>query len=263
LKLLIFLITYYKCITMKNKFLKLTILSIVILTLSSSIFLKEKNAENNTTVTEGNDDIKQAIKYVFSNLENAQFKTIREGWSFDYGFDDGGTLNSFEYIRSLMTYSQFQEKCPVKIFLEGPHTSAALDLNSQNSFGHYNPEFVNLLHTSINHVIKNKDFINSTRLALNKFKILKKLKDYLEIYNLIQENQSEFNKIKSEFVDLIATNKWDSYYYRDKLPSKLKTDNYWNWSETNYYFWVRRDIDGTKKVWHQIITDVVNAYETK
>ena len=35
---------------MKNDFLKLTILNIVILTLSSSIFLKQKNAENNTSV---------------------------------------------------------------------------------------------------------------------------------------------------------------------------------------------------------------------
>ncbi len=248
---------------MKNNLLKLTILSIILLTLSCSIFLKKKNAENNTPLAKENEGFKQAIKYVFSNLEYAQFKPIRVDWAHDYGFDDGGTLNSFEYLRSLMPYSQFQKKCPVKIFLKGPHTNTALDLNSQNSFGYYNPEFVNLLHSSINHIIKNREFINSTRSALNKFKILKKLNDYLKIYNLIQENQSEFNKIKSEFVDLIETNKWDSYYYREKLPSILDTEYYWNWSETNYYFWVRRDVDNTKEKWHQIISDVIKAYEAK
>ncbi len=247
---------------MKNKLLKASILSVIILTLSSSVLLKEIN-NNKALSTENNDDFTLAIKQVLSNLKNAKFKPIREGWTFDYGFDDGGTLNSFEYIRSLMTYSQFQKKSPVEIFLKGPHTNTTLNLNSQNSFGHYNPEFVKLLHTSINKLIHDKDFINTTRSSLTKFKIIDKLKGYIKVYNIIQENQSEFNKIKSEFVDLIETNKWDSYYYREKLPSILNTSDYWNWSETNYYFWIRRDIDDTKDKWHQIILDVITAYDTK
>jgi hypothetical protein len=45
------------------------------------------------------------------------------------------------------------------------------------------------------------------------------------------------------------------------IPEQIYSEYYWNWSETSYHFWVRRDIDKTIDLWIAIISDVLDAYD--
>jgi len=245
---------------MKNTISKIALLGITLLALSYCMVSRDVNNENSGSSAGKKSKIDPALRYVLSNLNSAEFTPIRTGWTHDYGFDDGGTLNSFEYIRSLISYEELQKESPVKIFLKGPHTSTNLDLNSQNSFGYYNPKFVKQLHENLKWILSNEAFVHLTRPGVEEFNILRKLRGYLEIFSFIGKNKAEFDQLKSEYRELVNKNEWGSYDYRQKLPTYLR-ENLYNWSETVYYFWVRRDIDGTKELWHKMIIDFIEAYE--
>jgi len=247
---------------MKNTISKIALLGIILLAFSYCMVSRDANNENSASSAGKKSKIEPALKSVISNLESARFMPIRTGWKYNYGFDDGGTLNSFEYLRSLMTYEEFQEVSPVKIFLKGPHTSTNLDLKSQNSFGYYNPKFVKQLHENLNRVLSSEAFVYLTRPSLEEFNILRKLRGYLEIYSIIENDQAEFNRLRSNFQEKLEKGEWSDYDYRSYLPAQLEMSDYWNWSETVYYFWVRRDIDGTKELWHHMIIDFITAYES-
>ena len=247
---------------MKNTISKMALLLITLLALSYCMVSRDANKENSGSSVGKKSKIDPALMHVLSNLNHAEFTAIRTGWKYDYGFDDGGTLNSFEYIRSLISYEELQRKSPVNIFLKGPHTSTTLNLKSQNSFGYYNPKFVKQLHENLNWILGNEAFVHLTRSSVEKFNILKKLRGYLEIYSIIENDQTEFNRLRLNFQEKLKADEWSDYDYRSYLPAQLEMSHYWNWSETVYYFWVRRDIDGTKELWHKMIMDFITAYES-
>ncbi|MDA9121095.1 tetratricopeptide repeat protein [Flavobacteriales bacterium] len=204
--------------------------------------------------------VQSALNYVFLNLDSAYFKPVRTDWKHDYGLKTGaGTLNTFEYVRSILTYKQLQYAITEKIFLKGPHTASKLNLNSSNSFGHYNPKFVQELHSGLNELSSSKDFVEATRPAIIRFDVLKKLNQYLEVHSIIEDNECEFMHLRNNYEKQLKTGEWCSNGYRQNLPSNIITLGR-NWAATIYYFWIRREIDGTRDLWIEIIRDLANAY---
>ena len=206
-------------------------------------------------------DVENALKYIAENLDDATYSPIEGGSRFDYGLKEGWLLNKFEYVRSLLTYKDFQAMLDYPIYLSGPHTKDELNLNSEYTFGHYNPKFVTLLHKCALSITSNKAFINNTKPLLEEYGILEFLTKHKEIYEITQQYPDDFNQIKSDFSKGIKNKTWEEGGYRDMIPEQIYTDYYWNWSETSYHFWVRRDIDKTKDLWIGLISDVLNAYD--
>ena len=241
---------------MKNIFKVTGVFSLVLITLVFSIsFTRCGGGEKST------DEMENGLKYIAENLDDATFSPIERGWVFDYGFKDGWLLNKFEYIRSLMTYKEFQEKSGYPIYLSGPHTKDELNLNSDYTFGHYNPKFVKFLHKATLSLTSKKVFINNTKPLLEEYGILDFLYKHKEIYDITQEYPDEYQEIKSDFIKGIKDKTWEEGGYRNMIPEQIRSEYYWNWSETSYHFWVRRDIDNTKDLWIAIISDVLDAYD--
>lgn len=203
---------------------------------------------------------KEKLEFVVKNLEKATFQPVREGWQHDYGISEGGLLNKYEYIHSLLGYEQLQAILDYPIFLSGPHTKSDLNLNAEYSFGHYNPKFVSELRNDINEIISNKTFVKYTKPIIEKYDIPAFLKKYKTVYDIIKNNVEDFNEIKTKYLNDIENNTWGRNSYRSVLPDIIRTEPYWNWGETSYHFWVRRDIDNTKEIWIGIINDILNAY---
>jgi tetratricopeptide (TPR) repeat protein len=227
---------------------------------------KEVTIQNKGVLTEitkeyNFEKLEDVIKYLAENLDNAKFTPIRKGWQFDYGFRDGWLLNKYEYIRSLLTYKHFQSKLKYPIYLSGPHTQDKLNLNSKYSFGHYNPKFLVMLRKSILQIMSEEDFITITKPLLKKYSILDFLKKNKDIYEITQKYPDEFDRIKLEYIKGMQNKTLSEGAYRDLVPSLLNSEVYWNWSETSYNFWIRRDIDNTKNLWIELINDVLNGYE--
>lgn len=205
--------------------------------------------------------IQEKLGYVVENLEKASFKPIRVGWQHDYGLADGGVLNKFEYIRSLLSYREFQSMLDYPIYLSGPHSDNTLNLRSKFKFGHYNPKFVSDLRDNIKELVNNQYFVKYTKPILEKYDFLDLLERYDLVYNETKNLEVETNKIKKTYLDGLKNQTWEESSYGYVLPEKIKSEPYWNWGETSYHFWIRRDIDGTKEIWSDIINDILNAYK--
>jgi len=205
--------------------------------------------------------IQEKLTFVVENLENATFDPVRVGWQHDYGLTGGGVLNKYEYVRSLFSYEDFQSMLNYPIYISGPHTKNALNLNSEYTFGHYNPKFVSELRSDINEILINKYFVKFSKPILEKYNFLALLKRYKAVYSITINEPEEFKEIKTQYINGIEQRSWNEGSYRYLLPDTMKTEPYWNWGETSYHFWIRRDIDNTKEIWIGMINDILNAYE--
>ncbi|MDB2607011.1 hypothetical protein N9Y48_04470 [Zobellia sp.] len=240
------------------------LVGIILILLTLSVFscglLKGQKNEVGTGTTIPN-NLKDALSYLATNLDAATFLPIREGWQFDYGFKEGWILNKYEYIRSLLNYKDLQALVSYPIYVSGPHSKTELDLNSSYSFGHYNPKFVAELHKNALQLMRKKKFIATTKPVLEKYSILDFLQRHKAVYEITQKHPEDFNSIKLNYIKGIKDKTWPESAYRSTVPKMLDDSYYWNWSETSYHFWVRRDIDGTKDIWIGLITDVLDAYD--
>ena len=201
------------------------------------------------------------LQYAIENIDNTSFSPIRVGWNYDYGIkNSSGLLNTFEHLRSLVSFKTLQRSLPMDIFLTGPHNDEGLNLQANYTFGHYNPEFVRYLKATTEYLLKDKEFIAYTQELVKDYNVLFNLVRLKNIYLLIEDDPESFIKFKQNYQDKLLNKTWKVGDYRNNLPSTLDVDYYWNWSETNYYFWIRRDIDGTKDIWISIINSIIAAY---
>ena len=145
--------------------------------------------------------IQEKLTFVVENLENATFDPVRVGWQYDYGLTSGGVLNKYEYVRSLFSYEDLQSMLDYPIYISGPHTKNALNLNSEYTFGHYNPKFVSELRSDVNEILINKYFIKFTKPILEKYDFLALLKKYKSVYIITINKPEEFKKIKTLYIN--------------------------------------------------------------
>jgi len=213
------------------------------------------DAEKNTQALTKN------INQVLLNLSKATFKPVRKGWQHDYGFQpETGILNTFEYIRSLLSFGDLQNSLSVPVFLSGPHGRNELNLTARNDFGHYNPAFLNALLKSLKVLLADKHFVEKTYSAFEEKGLSSNLQRFYAMRKYIEENPNEFQRFKTQFQDRLKSGKWPEGGYREFVPQNLNQETYWNWSETDYYFWIRRDLDGTMAIWTDIMMELFRAY---
>ena len=210
-----------------------------------------------------NQQLTSGLANVVKNLDNATFLPIRKGWQYDYGFKDGWMLNKFEYVRSLLSYKDLQKLTKHSIYLSGPHSNENLALDAKYEFGHYNPKFLAEFHTQTSQLLKDEHFVRTTKPILEKYDLLNALEKHKEIYEIIQKNPQEFNAIKMNYLQGLKTKSWEQGAYRTNMPQRLNSSEYWNWSESSYHLWVRRDIDNTKELWIKLVNDILMAYRSK
>lgn len=204
------------------------------------------------------------ISYVIQRLDKATFHPVRQEWVYDYGFaPDSGMLNAYEYLRTITSFESFQAILPMSIYIQGPHTAKELDLTNQYDFGHYNPEFIIYLHSALKSLMSNEAFIKATLSDMQKYGLIEKLSRLQEIYYYADTHPDDFDYYKEQYKQSLATQNWPADGYRNFLPEDFNSSHYWNWSESVYYFWIRRDIDGTKLLWISVINDVLSYYGNK
>lgn len=202
------------------------------------------------------------VSYVIENLDKATFQTVRTDWTHDYGLEpDTGMLNTYEYLRSLVSYEHLRATVPVDIYIKGPHGTQELDLTNLHSFGHYNPKFVMMFHKVVKNILRKPGFVRLTKADMQRYGIIKKLERLKWIYYYIEENNAEFQSYLDDYTVKLKDKTWPQNGYKDAMPEKLDSTTFWNWSEMVYHFWLRREIDGTKELWIEVINDILLAYE--
>ncbi len=218
--------------------------------------------ESVKSIDESEDTVAREIRFVIQNLAKAKFSPVRVGWQFDYGFtESAGLLNTFEYVRSLITFETLQKILPMDIYVSGPHSKQELKLTDHNDFGHYNPQFVRYFHTVVDWVVSDESFMSATRDIMMEHTVILSLQRMQHIHRFIENNKEIFQQSKAQYEQRIREQTCPERGCGVRLPKAIAEERqYRNWAESVYAFWVRREIDGTKHLWIDVVDDVLRAY---
>ena len=97
------------------------------------------------------------LKKTCSNLD----KTVNTGQGFDY-WPNGGIQIAYYHLATFVSYEMISYLSPEPVFLSGSHGAINLNLNSSQTFGHYNPKFLRWFQDHLIEMLQDKRFVEST-----------------------------------------------------------------------------------------------------
>lgn len=209
---------------------------------------------------------------------------------------DYGLRDLYCQIKPFVDYSKLMAISGLLIFKEGgPHTISSLNFEGGYEFGHYNPEFLTWIQEKV--VIDPADsiFKQQIQLAYNdKIKVVARA--FYQTHKILfatPEGSDEFKTIKSKYQDKIEKQTLEPCYFggEDQQPEKCGglylqeefrrlgdylanqnenisekingEDNYWYLANVSGGFWVRRSIDGTEQQFFDILTKLLEIYDSE
>ena len=205
-------------------------------------------------------------KRIFLNLD----KTEHQGAGYDY-WPGGGLRTLYEHLLTFVNYRQFVANCPIDIWVSGPHTKSDLCLSSPDSFGHYNPKFVQWLYSNASFVLGSKAFVRATQGLYDRF-----LSDlvtlYYSAYQYLRLNPYLLKGLTEEFLVHLENKDTPPQHYWgiSWLDASEEPDNPYailidrlgdcNRGSSAVYFWVRRHIDKTDEHFFSLLSLAFMTY---
>lgn len=213
----------------------------------------------------------QTARKAMLNLDKTEF----HGTAYDY-WPEGGIRNLYEHLLTFGAYVQLSKSFGRKVFLSGPHTDTTLNLNDQYSFGHYNPEFVQWLHSNINFILANPTFIRTTQKLFEKY-LYQLTHLYYAAYQYLHFNPKTRIRLQSHYMEVLDSRTIRPQYYWNisfvsfakdktdpivKIVKELDKIADVNRASSSIYFWIRRYIDETANEFFSLLVDTFKAYDS-
>ena len=184
--------------------------------------------------------------------------------------DEKESIRGFRYlyciIKEFDVYRQLILSSDLLIFKEGgPHDRKALNLDSADKFGYYNPEFLEWIQKKAINPNDGK-FKEPIQLAYNdKIKVVaRSLYQTHKILFPTPEGSDEFKAIKKKYQDHLIKQDLPKYYFEYKFWELVqKEDTPKHITVSSAGFWVRRSIDGTEKQFFDILTQLLEIYDSE
>ena len=184
--------------------------------------------------------------------------------------DEKESIRGFRYlyciIKEFDVYRQLILSSDLLIFKEGgPHDRKALNLDSADKFGYYNPEFLEWIQKKAINPNDGK-FKEPIQLAYNdKIKVVaRSLYQTHKILFPTPEGSDEFKAIKKKYQDHLIKQDLPKYYFEDKFWELVqKEDTPKHITVSSRGFWVRRSIDGTEQQFFDILTKLLEIYDSE
>lgn len=196
---------------------------------------------------------------------------------YDY-FPNGGMRNWYCHILTFVSYRKFADLIGVPIFISGPHTATDLTLDSPDSFGRYNKEFVARLRRVLIPGENNIAFRTATQGSYDR-SVRPLARIFFVTYRKLKDNPSFLEEEKRRYLALIRSGSLKPYYYekffyfmnsgfidsRDDESYLMKHgfDGGWdgNVVKTCVAFWIRRSIDGTAGEFYAGLEKLLQTYD--
>ncbi len=211
-----------------------------------------------------------ATKMLAAELLSNLPKTKYTGKDFDYGLKAGGIRVAYYYLATYLPYKTLYSLSPYPIYLSGPHSDTKLNLDSPQSFGHYNPEFLDWFYLRLKDVLNSDTFVQNTKKPFKEY-LGTKLLHYIEAYKLLEKNKNKVDKLRNNYKDYFTY--WGKSDYAtkidnsvlsnkiDKIPNKYEKDGYYIYNgHLAALFWFRRYEDGTDKKIYKILDLFYSKY---
>jgi hypothetical protein len=196
---------------------------------------------------------------------------------FDY-FPGGGMRNFYCHILNFISYRRFAELVGVPVFTNGPHTALELKLDSTDSFGHYNREFVARLNHTLIPGADDDAFRAATQGAYDGY-VRSLARIFFITFRKLKDNPSYLDREKREYLGMISAGSLKPYHYekyfyfmnpgfiggRDDESYFMEHgfDGGWdgNVVKTSVAFWIRRSADGTAEEFYNGLEKLMKAYD--
>ena len=200
-------------------------------------------------------------------------------WGLNSGFRSKYLIANAVFNENLIIF--LERIFDSKVFLSGPHEKG-MNFNSSNEFGRYNPEFIKKLITSAEEILSNPFYLNLIRPIY---------KNHLEDMVITYQATSELFKIHKEYFGQYLNEAKKIYLISLETGNQdlLPKDNFavqtvfgdwtfesdvseeagieipdYDYDKLNYYnyytalnFWGRRNIDGTDKLFSELLELVI------
>jgi len=218
-----------------------------------------------------NESLKKLIFTGMINYEKLKNEAPKDYDSMSSWLDVKGVRSKYAFLKSILNLGKIESETGIKVFVSGPHVDGNINYESMNSFGHYNPELLNLVYETL-YQMKNENAMQAGTEIYDLY-FRQMFRTYYESYNYL--NNTSGKKIRftnMSTTELIAKyqlainnnessfNVWENFRpFADFMDKKLGYD--WYEADTSAAFWVRRKMDGTDKQFMRILTLVIETYD--
>lgn len=195
-------------------------------------------------------------RYVDVKLPDPVFKLMEVTYLFpllygdNYGYTSSNTQvtslwTSYYMVKRYASIKIMEETFGEKVFVSGPHQD---DMNWTNvdDFGHYNPDFLNQLYSTVEEVLDNDMFKEVAEQVYDEY-YANLMKVFGEAYDYLEEDPEMKQKAVESY----------RQHINQENPGQLQYDLDDKFQEENpnldreeasmaFHFWLRRSIDGTE-----------------
>ena len=183
----------------------------------------------------------------------------------DYG-RHGGMRNFFCRTLTVFSWDHFLTLAPVSPFKSGPHGKTGLDLQSQSTFGHYDPAFVRWAIDTLVPASTDTSLRKATQGIYN-HQVRTLARVHFKVWQAINHDPKWRTTEAALYQASIAKGYEDHMmhidHYHDTLGHAASNwgDNDPNTVRTATMWWVRRSIDGTADLWSEGLLRLLKAYD--
>ncbi len=177
---------------------------------------------------------------------------------------DMGLRGFYCHVKTSLSYKQLQDALDFEIFVRGPHSRSALNLDARYEFGHYNPKFVKWLANNAIYGIDNQYLKTQFQPVFNQH-IREQARTYYLAYKYLLNNNYFMNAIIQEYSLHLTQKTLPSMYLQEifrPFSDNLEQIGYNSYeANTAAGFWIRRSIDGTAKEFFTVLQTLLITYD--
>jgi hypothetical protein len=198
--------------------------------------------------------------------------------AYDY-FPDGGMRNFACHLGPPAAYATLVELAPLPVFLSGPHSRVALDLESQTDFGRYNPDFVRWLARVALPDARDSAFARATRPVWQGY-VRPLAQIHRVTYDKWRANPRLLASETRRYLNMLEQGEVPAYDYErffyfmnpgfaqnpDGGFTGFVDDGFdggynGNVVKTAAAFWLRRHVDGTAEIFYEALLRAFETYD--
>jgi hypothetical protein len=203
-------------------------------------------------------------KRLFMNLD----QTRNTGPGFNY-WPNGGLRITYHHLATFASYETLNRFSPHPIFIDGPHGTRALDLDSRFTFGHYNPAFLLWFDAHLEEMLSDGEFVQSTTPLFRRY-LARIAVTYWATYRVMYQHPMETRWLVRDYLRHMDNRTLPESYFNTNGGGADERFMFLNELRTSYdagfvnqavYFWLRRHIDGTNAEVFSMLESLLGAYD--
>ncbi len=196
---------------------------------------------------------------------------------FDY-HPNGGMRIFACHLRSLISLESLQRASGLDVFVAGPHAKTELTLDSPDSFGHYNPAFVQWMADHLIPGSRDSALRQATQAHFDQY-VRPLARIFHATYQKIQREPACFRRERERYVaemkrGQVTYELLERYFFfmNDEFCARPDDTNHFfehgfdggyngNVTKTCVGFWIRRNLDGTDQEFYRALTRLLRTYD--